>query len=202
MSRFPLLAVPLLFLLVPSRLLVAHCDTMSGPVVTDARLALEKRDVTPVLKWIRAGDEGETRELFARTLVVREKGPDARDLADRHFFETLVRLHRAGEGAPYTGLLPEGAPVEPAVALADQALATENVEKLAKAMAGHVEEGIRERFEKAGEAKKHAGESVEKGRAYVAAYVEFTHYVERLHQDATTDAAHATSERPAALHAH
>ena len=202
MVRSAILCVALIALLGPSPVLVAHCDTMSGPVVTDARGALEKGDVTPVLKWIRAADEKEIRDLFEKTLTVRDKGADARDLADRFFFETLVRLHRAGEGAPYTGLLPEGTPVEPAVALADQALATGHVEKLVGAMAGHVEEGIRQRFERAVETKKHASESVEKGRAFVAAYVEFTHYVERVHQDATGDASHAAREKPPVAHAH
>lgn len=202
MTRSAVLVTVLLVFLVPSPVLLAHCDTMDGPVVAAARAALEKGDVTPVLKWIGAVDEKEIRDLFAKTLAVRQKGADARDLADRFFFETLVRLHRAGEGAPYTGLLPEGAPVEPAVGLTDQALATGNVETLAKAIAGHVEEGIRQRFGRTAEAKRHAEESVAKGREFVAAYVELTHYVERLHQDATTDAAHAAGEKTPAAHAH
>ncbi len=31
----------------------AHCDTLDGPVVKDARLALDKGDVTGLLKWVR-----------------------------------------------------------------------------------------------------------------------------------------------------
>ena len=31
----------------------AHCDTLDGPVVTTAKAALEKGDVTPLLKWVR-----------------------------------------------------------------------------------------------------------------------------------------------------
>ena len=68
----------------------AHCDTMDGPVVMAAKKALEKGDVTPVLKWV----------------------------------------------------------------------------------------------------KKHADQSVEAGREFVAAYVEFMHYVERLHLDAKGNAVH------------
>jgi hypothetical protein len=202
MTRFALLAVTFLALAVPSPVLLAHCDTMDGPVVAAARLALEKGDVTPVLKWVRPADEKEIRDLLAKTLAVRQKGAEARDVADRFFFETLVRLHRAGEGAPYTGLLPVGAPVEPAIALTDQALASGNVEKLAKAIAAHVEEGIRQRFARAAETKKHADESVLQGREFVAAYVELTHYVERLHEDATTDAAHGAGGKTPVAHAH
>jgi hypothetical protein len=58
------------------------------------------------------------------------------------------------------------------------------------------EHGIRERFARAAEAKKHARGSVERGRAYVAAYVEFMHYAERLHNAATTGVTHAEHEAP------
>jgi hypothetical protein len=94
----------------------AHCDTMNGPVVAAAQTALRAGDVTPVLKWVRKEHEPEVRAAFARTLKVRATGDDARQLADVYFFETLVRLHRAGEGAPYTGLKPAGSEIEPAVA--------------------------------------------------------------------------------------
>jgi hypothetical protein len=108
--RETLLAVALLaaMLASPSRA-IAHCDTLDGPVVSDARAALEARDVTPVLKWVEAGKEPEVREAFRHALAVRVLGPEARTLADRFFFETLVRVHREGEGEPYTGLKPAGA---------------------------------------------------------------------------------------------
>jgi len=120
---------------------------------------------------------------------VRRKGPEAKELADRYFFETLVRVHRAGEGAPYTGLKPAGA-VEPAIAGADRALESGSVENLVKLVTNSVATGIRKRFAHALEAKKHQNESVQAGREYVEAYIEFTHYVERLHRDATSSAAH------------
>src|SRR5512140_96345 len=86
--------------LVP-RAALAHCDTLDGPVVKDARAALESKDITPVLKWVRQDEEGDLREAFRHTLGVRAVGAEAQALADRFFFETLVRLHRAGEGEPY-----------------------------------------------------------------------------------------------------
>ena len=101
-----------------------------------------------------------------------------------------MRIHRAGEGAPFTGILPAGTPVDPAVALADEALSSGSADKLAKGIAHHVDEGIRERFARAAAAKKQANVSVAAGREFVEAYVELTHYVERLHLDATTPAAH------------
>jgi hypothetical protein len=177
----------------------AHCDTMDGPVVAAARAALEKGDIAPVLKWVKPECEKEIRAAFARTLSVRAGGPEAKRLADMYFFETLVRVHRAGEGAPYTGLQPAGTPIEPAIDLADRALSSGSADRLVKNLTGQAEEGIRERFTRAAEAKNHAEESVAAGRRFVEAYVELTHYVERLERDAATSAtAHAGSAGEAA----
>jgi len=184
------LAVP-----VPAR---AHCDTLNGPVVAAARVALQKGDVTPVLKWVKPESESEVRSAFARALTVRKTGPEARDLADLYFFETVVRVHRAGEGAPYTGLKPADTQIEPSVEAADHALDQGSVDAVIKLVNAHVTAGIRERFQRAAEAKRHADEGVVQGRAFVAAYVEFVHYVENL--DLATAATHAhhaeTEEAP------
>ena len=167
----------------------AHCDTLDGPVVMAARAALEKGDVTPVLKWVKKENEEEIRALFKKTLAVRSKGAEAKDLADMYFFETLVRLHRAGEGAPYTGLKSE--PVEPIIVEADRALEKGSVDHLEKHVTDAVAKGIRQRFAHTQEKKRHAEESIAAGREFVEAYVDFTHYVERLHLDAAGQAAHA-----------
>lgn len=167
----------------------AHCDTLDGPVVKTARAALDKGDVTPILKWVKKENETEIKDLFKKALTVRSKGKEAQELADMYFLETLVRLHRAGEGEPYTGLKPAGV-VEPAVVEADKALESGSVEDLVKLVTEAASKGIRERFNKVKEAKKHADRSVEAGREFVEAYVQFTHYVERLHLDSTAQAEH------------
>jgi hypothetical protein len=159
---------------------IAHCDTLDGPVVQTARIALEKGDVTPLLKWVPVDHEKEIRIAFEKTLTVRTKGTAAKELADMYFFETLVRIHRAGEGVPYTGLKP-GEAVDPAVALADKALEGGSVDKLVDVLTKAMANGIRERFEHALETQKHADESVAAGRAFVETYVVFTHFVEGLH---------------------
>lgn len=176
----------------------AHCDTMDGPVVTDAKAALEKKDITPVLKWIKPEDEAELKAAFARTLAVRAQGKEVRELADQFFFETLVRVHRAGEGAPYTGLKPAGTKVDPAVEAADQALESGKADALIKTVTDETAAGIRQRFTETVEKKKHAEHNVEAGREYVSAYVEFVHYVEALHTTATRAAiAHEHTEAAA-----
>jgi len=172
---------------------VAHCDTLDGPVVETASQALEKGDITPVLKWVRKEDETEIKAQFDKTLAVRKQGKEARELADMYFFESLVRIHRAGEGAPYTGLKAAGT-VEPSVAAADKALESGSAENLVKLVTEAAAKGIRERFAHAAETKKHADHGVEYGRKFVAAYVEFTHYVERLHLDAERPSAHGKTD--------
>ncbi len=168
----------------------AHCDTMDGPVVKAAKMALENGDVTPVLKWVKDEYEPEIRASFERTLMVRSKGSEVKELADMYFFETLVRLHRAGEGASYTGLKPAGADLDPAVVQADKALDRGSVEDLVKLVTNAITKGVRQRFVHAAEKKRNADKSIEAGREFVEAYVEFVHYVERLHLDAAAEAAH------------
>jgi hypothetical protein len=107
----------------------AHCDTLDGPVIQDARKALEAKDVTPVLKWVKQGDEKVVRASFTKALGA--KGKKNAESAEKHFFETLVKIHRAGEGAPFTGLKPAGE-IEPAVAEADKALVSGSSEALVK----------------------------------------------------------------------
>jgi hypothetical protein len=190
-------AVVVLFGTTP-RAAQAHCDTLDGPVVADARAALAAGDLGPVLKWVRAEDEATIRSAFVRTLEVRKAGDAARELADTWFFETLVRIHRAGEGAPYTGLKP-GDAVEPGIAAADHALATGDVDDLVAEVSAEVADGIRSRFGRVTATREHADHNVEAGRAYVAAYVEFIHFLEGLHAALGADH-HAAA--PAAAHAH
>ena len=158
----------------------AHCDTLDGPVVETARTALETGEVTPLFKWVRAEEEQEIRAAFEESLAIRALSPEAAAFADRYFFETLVRIHRAGEGAPYTGLKP-GIAVDPAVALADHSLETGSVDKLVAVLTDALAQGLRERFQHAHENQQHADDSVAAGREFVDSYVVFTHYVEGLH---------------------
>lgn len=158
---------------------LAHCDTTSGPIIPEAKAALNKGDVTPILKWVKKENEAEINTAFAKAVAVRAKGPEAKELADQYFLETLIRLHRAGEGAPYTGIKDE--PVAPIIALADKSLADSSAAEMIKKMNHHMAEAVTQKFNKALEAKKQKDKSVEAGREYVEAYVAYTHYVEGIH---------------------
>ena len=174
----------------------AHCDTLDGPVIQDAHKALESKDITPILKWVKVKDEKAVKAAFQKALAA--KGANA-EAANNKFFATLVKIHRAGEGAPFTGLKPAGT-VEPAVAEADKALASGSADALVKLVTDDITAGINKRYERAATAYKHKDESVAQGREFVEAYVEFTHYVEKLHMDATGKGAHGEHKEQARQH--
>lgn len=182
---------------------LAHCDTLDGPVVETAQTALEKGEVTTLLKWVKPDQEAAIKTAFAQTLAMRKMGPEAKDFSDRYFFETLVRIHRAGEGAPYTGLKP-GTAVDPAVALADQALVNGSVDKLVSVLTNAMGKEIRARFASASEKQKKAEASVDEGREFVESYVVFTHYVEGLHGLIKANAGHhgEAAAGPKSKHGH
>jgi len=179
----------------------AHCDGLDGPVVMAARRALESGEPTPVLIWVQSADEAEVRTAFQNTLAVRSLGPQARDLADMYFFETVVRIHRAGEGAPYDGLKPAGRDLGPAIPAVDAALAKGDPEPLVGLLTDELRDGVRAHFDLAMRRKSFEPHDVRAGRAYVEAYVEYIHFVERLFQ-ATKAPAHGHFAEPGMRPAH
>jgi hypothetical protein len=178
----------------------AHCDTLDGPVVSAARKALDSGNVNLVLVWVQKSDEGDIRSAFQKARNVRKAGGEAKQLADMYFFETLVRIHRAGEGAGYTGLKPAGT-IEPAVAAADRAIETGDLRPLGKLIVQRTEQGLHSHFDAVMAKKKYNANHVEAGRAYSSAYVELVHYAERLYDAAETMAPEHV-EKPAAAHTH
>lgn len=172
------------FVLSAPNAVLAHCDTMNGPVVKAAQKALESGNVNLVLIWVQKKDEAEIKEAFTKTLAIRKLTPEAKQLADMYFFETLVRVHRTGEGAPYTGLKPAGYEPEPGIAAADKAIETGSGEALVKNLTETIHRGVHEHFMQVMAKKNFNKDDVEAGREYVKAYVTFIHYVERLYQAA------------------
>lgn len=181
---------------------MAHCDGMDGPVVAAAQRALASGDVNFILIWVQNEDEKEIRQAFDRTLAVRKLGTEAQELADMYFFETLVRIHRAGEGAPYTGLKPAGRDLGPAIPLADQVLATGKLDPLVKLITDETRKGLTERFEHVVNARDYSTADVEAGREYVRTYVTYIHWVERAHEAASQPVAGHSPEDQHALGKH
>ena len=148
-------------------------DTLNHPIVKTTQAALEKGDIKPILKWVNKEKEKDIQDLFEKTLIVRNKGKEAQDIADRYFLETLVRLRLTGRSEKYTGVIAEDVVPE-----ADKALDTVSADALIKLITRKVREGVHERFAKVNEVKKHANHSIEANREYMEAYIQFIHYAE------------------------
>ena len=146
-----------------------HCDSLDGPVVKAAAAALEARNVELVLPYVPAESEAEVRQAFEQTLHVEPLSPEAKRLADEWFFENVVRIHRAGEGAPYTGLKPAGLGHGPVVPTAERAIETGMPNELVGLLTQMVEEAVRERFEHVMHRKAQVNGDLALNRSYVEA---------------------------------
>ncbi len=178
---------------------LAHCDGLDGPVVKDARKALESGNVKLVLKWVKQEQQEEIISAFNKTLTVRKLSPEAKDFADMYFFETLVRIHRAGEGAPYTGLKPAGRDLGPAIPAADKAIESGSAKELVKFLQDAMHNGLHPLYVSALSKKNFDPNDVNAGREYVKAYVEYVHFVEKVYQ-MTTGTAHGEENSEAHSH--
>jgi hypothetical protein len=154
----------------------AHCDTEDGPAVQDGRRALETGNVNHALKWVHAEGEDEVRAAFDAALDV--SGADAFSPAGRRFLETLVRVHRAGEGAGFDGIKPTGTDLPPEVIAADAALAAESLDPLRGLIPDERWNELEERFAVLLDKKDFDVDNLDDARDYVAAYVSFYKYAE------------------------
>jgi hypothetical protein len=193
------ISAALLFAAAPAS---AHCDGEDGPVINSARQALASGNVNHVLVWVQHTDEAQIEDAFRRTLEVRKLNPSAKELADHYFFETLVRVHRAGEGAPYTGIKPAGRDLGPAVVAGDKALETGSVKPLAELLTQAVHKSVGGQFKEVMAKKNFKADDVAAGQEYAKAYVNYIHSVERIYT-ATAGPAHAhVADAAAAAHQH
>ncbi len=146
-----------------------HCDSLDGPVVNAARQALAEGELDLILPYVHADGEDEVRGAFDLAQKARALGGEARAVADRWFFETAVRVHRAGEGAPFTGLKPEGLDVGVVIPAAERALDTGSTSELTDVLCDAVRRQVEHRHAKAMALKERAPEGVADARAYVDA---------------------------------
>lgn len=158
----------------------AHCDSYDGPVIKDAVKALETNNVNMVFKWITQEQEKEIVGLFNKTYSLKKGDKEIYSIVEKHFFETLVRLHRETEGAPYTGLKPAGT-TKQIIVLSDKAIENHDIDKLLAQLNNHIGSVIKEKYHKVETLNKVKDNSAEQGRAYVEAYVDYTHSLEALH---------------------
>jgi hypothetical protein len=159
-----------------------HCDSLDGPVVTAARHALDAEKVDIVLPFVHADGEAEVRTMFDTVLPVRALGPEAHEVADRLFFETVVRVHRAGEGEPYTGLKPAGLSVGPVIPLAERAVETGSAEELATFLSSALRDELIQRLERVQTLDATKNHSIEHAREFVGAMLGFEVYSHHVFQ--------------------
>lgn len=159
-----------------------HCDSLDGPVVTAARQALEAGDVDLVLPFVPEHGEAEVRAVFDTVLEVRGLGGSAAEVADRLFFETVVRVHRAGEGAPFTGLKPAGSPEGPVIPLAEVAVETGSPLPVAEFLTGVLHDQLKHRLDEVNALAVTRARSVADARAYVGAMLGFEVYTHHVFQ--------------------
>ena len=158
----------------------AHCDSYDGPVIKDAEKALETNNVNLVLKWVTEEQEKEIIPLFNKTYGLKTDDADTYKLVEKYFFETLVRYHRETEGAPYTGLKAAGT-TKLIIQMTDEAIKAGNVDDFLLKLNKHIDKVVREKYQKVTELNVVKDDSTEQGRAYVKAYVDYTHTIEAIH---------------------
>ena len=178
MKRYILFLFLFSALLTTSNTSFAHCDTKDGPVVAAAIKAIKQNNVNYALIWVKPAYEKEIREAFRSTMKVRVLSSESKKLADSYFFETLVRVHRNGEGMAYTGIKPAGTPVDEKILAADKSIALGNLSPLNNLVAKDRWAELRERFEKVMLLKNYNVNNIAAGREYIEAYVQFFHFAE------------------------
>ncbi len=159
-----------------------HCDTMDGPVVKAAKAALKNGNVNLILPWAPKTAEAEIKKAFQKTLRARKLGKAAAQVADYWFFETVVRLHREGEGASYTGLKPAGLDWGPVVPRADKAIETGDPKEVVQFLTRTVEHELHRKFKHIMEKKDYDENDVAATRAFVHANLGFVLYSHHLYE--------------------
>lgn len=173
-------------------------DPMDKRVAEDARETLDTGNVNPTLKWIEEGQETELMEAFANTQAKRSRGEDSRETADQEFIETAIKLFHQRKRPEFTGLRTAGTSPEGIVAEAEKALDEDNPAGLVRMLQADVKRGLTEHFARVSSAVRHKDESVEAGRAYVKAYIDYVHFVRDLYPDSgTTHGQGPISTKPA-----
>lgn len=166
--------------LILSKPVLAHCDSYDGPVITDAKKALETNTPELTFKWISKEQEKEITTLFEKTYNLKNGDKEVYEIVKKHFFETLVRLHRETEGAPYTGLKPAGS-TKQIIQMSDKTISTGSIDDLVEKLNNHIGKVVRDKYRKVAELNLIKDDSAEKGRKYVEAYVDYTHTLEAMH---------------------
>jgi hypothetical protein len=158
--------------------------------VKAAKKALETGNLNYVLIWIPKESEKELKAIFEKTLRARKAGKDAQDVADDWFFENSIRLHRAGEGAAYTGMKPAGLSEGLVVPRAEKAIETGDPKDAIAFILKTIEDDLTIRFHHVMEKKKYDVNDVAAGREFIAAFIGWVVYSHHLYISVAGAAGH------------
>lgn len=183
-----------IFAMVPT-MASAHCDTMDGPTAADGQKAIQTNNVNYVLKWVKPEEEKEIKEIFDLSMKVSKLSPEAKEISEKYFFDSLIRIHRAGENAPFTGVKPAGTPIDEKVAAADKSIEIGNLSPLDNLVPEDKKPELKERFEKVMALKNFDENNIEAGREYIEAYVSFFHFAEGEEEEAHAEESHNAHEK-------
>jgi hypothetical protein len=156
-------------------------------VVRAARRALGEERVAVVLPFVPKAAEKEVTELFHKVVHARKADPVSRDVADEHFFDTVVRLHRAGEGAPFTGLKPAGLDVGPVIPVAEHAAESGDGRALEDILVDVVRAEVQRRLRHLAHLRPEMEHGVDHAREYVKASLGLQVWAHALYTAAQTE---------------
>lgn len=168
----------------------AHCDTMDGPTVIDGQRAMKENNINYALKWIQPNAEKELKEAFNLSMKIKDLSPESKQIAEKYFFGELVRIHRQGEDAPYTGVKPAGTTIDKKVLAADKSIEIGNLTPLESLIEKDKKAELKKRFDKVMALKNFDTNNVDAGREYIEAYVKFFKFAEGEEDHAHTKEVH------------
>ena len=178
----------------------AHCDSYNGPVAQAALKALNANDVKLILPYVQPEAEAELTAAFKHVIEVRKSGGSSKELADRYFLETAIRLHRLGEGASFEGMTREAVPAS--IQTADKAMVSGSLDPVYEMMDQAIRKSVAEKYQAVVKAREEAAKlgTVEAYREQAEAQLMFEKFIYELYTAASQAEAHAEGQAPAHTH--
>ena len=103
---------------------------MDGPTVIDGQKAMKENNINYALKWVQPKAEKELKEAFELSMKVKDLSPESKQISEKYFLGELVRIHRQGEDASYTGVKAAGTTIDKKVLAADKSIELGNLSPL------------------------------------------------------------------------
>lgn len=171
-----------MYYLTTLRAMPPHCDTLDGPLVLAAIRALEDNNVNIILPWAPKEAEEEITNAFNLSTKIRNNDNITKKVADRWFFETVVRLHREGEGAHFTGLKPEGLDTGPVIPLTEECYELKDTKKVIEYLQQTVQLDIEKRFNRVIDTSNYDVNDVTAGREHINALLDYMTHSHKLYK--------------------